>query len=135
MTDTPACRAATTPRAVPPPAPRAPASPSRTLAPRPSLWRARRNALGGGSGEPPPAPEEGARPSHERVREMIDAGLLPRVRETSIWGGPSTGQPCDLCGQAIGVDDYEYEIGRSGERSARLHLACLVVWLEAQGES
>lgn len=108
-----------------------PASP----APGPSLRLvlARRTPLGGGSDSRPGTPEEPPRPSHECVRRMIEAGQLPKASETSIWGGPSTGRPCDVCGQVIAPDDYEYEISRAGGGTARLHLRCLVVWLEAQG--
>ncbi|HEX6080291.1 MAG TPA: hypothetical protein VF197_11710 [Methylomirabilota bacterium] len=68
---------------------------------------------------------------HARVRNLIDAGTLPRRPPIELWGGPGSGRRCTICERPILADDLEFELEVPDvPRSLRpvLHVRCLAAW-------
>jgi hypothetical protein len=68
------------------------------------------------------------------VADKIRAGVLPVPPEPpqTYFAGKGTGQRCDVCEQAITVEELEYELDMSG-RTLRFHEKCLDMWRQARG--
>jgi len=80
-------------------------------------------------------------PDEPILREMARAAIqrrkLPSRRPDRMWSGPGVGAECTLCGEPIGIDQFECEIQFAHERRTspirpidtfRLHLRCLAAW-------
>lgn len=68
-----------------------------------------------------------------RVRELMKVGKLPRHRPARLWGGPGSGESCDVCGKTIGTGELEMELqftseGGTGTGNYHAHARCLAVW-------
>jgi hypothetical protein len=70
----------------------------------------------------------------ERAREMLQAAVLPPRPPDNIWGGPSAGAACSICGVPLGRDELELEIefarGGIDDGSDRyhVHIRCFAAW-------
>jgi len=67
---------------------------------------------------------------HERARELLDTGALPREPAERTFAGYGDGTACLLCSSPIGPGEVEYELefGREDKRIVDLHLACHAIW-------
>lgn len=71
---------------------------------------------------------------HQKARDVVQAVKLPNREPERIWGGPSLGGDCVLCGLPIRRGQLELEIefdGNTGNPETeryRVHFCCLAVW-------
>jgi hypothetical protein len=63
----------------------------------------------------------------QKIRDKLDAGLLPREAPTTMREGNGHGSRCDGCDGLIHPAQVECEMA-SGDRVYRLHLGCAGVW-------
>jgi hypothetical protein len=77
---------------------------------------------------------------HERVREALQAGELPRQRPDNTWAGPGVGADCTICRAPVTPTEMEYELEfvRGGDEPGRdryhVHIHCFLAWsAESQG--
>jgi len=70
-------------------------------------------------------------PERERDKLCQDCARLPPPPE-KYFAGKGTGQPCDLCQQAITADHLEYELDVDG-RTVRFDEKCLDMWRQVSG--
>jgi len=64
----------------------------------------------------------------ERMRTLIQDGVLPPVRPTRVWARPSREpQSCIACGSAIAARETEFEIA-TGAGLIFLHVRCMNLW-------
>ena len=66
-----------------------------------------------------------------RVRERIEAGLLPVMLAKHIFAGYGEGNLCLACDQPITPKQIEYEVDQDfngAHYRLRLHLGCHVFW-------
>jgi hypothetical protein len=75
-------------------------------------------------------PDEAA--TRQRVRSLIDAGILPRFSSGYLLAGPCrVAYNCTVCGDGIKVGEQEVEIvSRTGAVVIHLHRACLETWTQ-----
>ena len=68
----------------------------------------------------------------DRVRRLIDAGILPRFSSGILLAGPCrVPHNCTVCGGGIKVGEQEVEIvSRTGAVVIYLHRACLEMWTQ-----
>jgi hypothetical protein len=66
-------------------------------------------------------------PGQEKIRDKLDAGLLPREAPTTMREGHGHGSRCDGCDGLIHPAQVACEMA-SGDRVYRLHLGCAGVW-------
>lgn len=66
----------------------------------------------------------------ERVARLLGDGDLPRLVPPRVMAGHGDGSTCDICGDAIGLDDVEYDVECQARHNKilRLHLHCHDVW-------
>jgi len=70
----------------------------------------------------------------EKVRELIQAGKLPRRAPERTWGGSGVGADCAICDVPVKPDELELEIeyARDGNDDTvdnyHVHVRCFVVW-------
>ena len=70
----------------------------------------------------------------EKVRELLQAGKLPRRAPERTWGGSGVGADCAICDVPVGRDELEIEIeyARDGNEDTldkyHVHVRCFVVW-------
>ncbi len=68
------------------------------------------------------------------VREVLQAGTLPRRDPDRTWGGKGVGLPCTVCGESIPPADTEYELEFFHDGAApgldrfHLHLRRFAAW-------
>ena len=72
-----------------------------------------------------------------RARERIGQGRLPRRPAARTWGGPGSGQFCDLCDSSILSSEPEFELQLESNSShvVRFHRRCHSIWEAARQES
>jgi hypothetical protein len=74
----------------------------------------------------------------EKVRGVIQAGMLPTRRPDRVWGGPGVGADCTICGTPVRRDENEFEIEfvRDGDGTEpatyHLHIECFAAWEQLQ---
>jgi len=70
------------------------------------------------------------------VAERIRSGSLPLPPEPpqKYFAGKGSGQPCDVCEQAITAEDLEYELDIAS-RTLRFHEKCLDMWRHALAQA
>jgi hypothetical protein len=79
-------------------------------------------------------------PLRAAARRAISNGVIPTQKHIGTWGGFGCGARCCICGEAIRVEQLEFEIDfpRAGaataESSYHLHAACFHAW-EAERET
>ena len=64
---------------------------------------------------------------------VMKTGKLPEHRPERMWGGPSSGASCAICGKAIGAGEVEFELqfasdGGSGTANYHVHARCFAAW-------
>ena len=68
----------------------------------------------------------------ERVREAMQAGILPKRSPDELWGGPATGAQCAVCGASTTAGEIELEFQFSGEPKGRAryfaHARCFSIF-------
>jgi hypothetical protein len=70
----------------------------------------------------------------EKARRAMHAGKLPGRRPDRIWGGPSDGADCAICGARVSPDELDFEIeffrdgGADGVDRHHVHIHCLAAW-------
>jgi hypothetical protein len=66
-----------------------------------------------------------------RIRDKIDAGLLPRRAPKKMRAGYGQGNPCHGCDAPIlpAQAEYEARIDPDSEHPFRFHTGCLGIWL------
>ena len=68
-------------------------------------------------------------PLRSVARRLIDEGHLPNDATLRVYGGPSAGAICRLCGQPIKPRAAEIEIETDEPTSVLLHPDCYAIWL------
>jgi hypothetical protein len=66
----------------------------------------------------------------QRVRQMLETGVLPCEEHDKVWAGRSVGTHCAACGEPIAVTDVEFEVELSSGTALRLHRVCHEIWRE-----
>lgn len=67
-----------------------------------------------------------------RIRERIEAGVLPVIVPDEVRAGYGAGASCVACDLLITSTQVEYEIeDTQAARSLRFHLSCYAVWQAA----
>jgi hypothetical protein len=70
----------------------------------------------------------------DRARRAMLSGRLPGRRPDRIWGGPSGGAECAICGARVTPDELDFEIeffrneGDRGVDRHHVHIHCLAAW-------
>ena len=66
-----------------------------------------------------------------RIRDKLDAGLLPQVLAEKMWAGYGHDNPCDGCGEPIlpAQVEYEFKEPANSDHVFRLHIGCLGMWI------
>jgi len=63
------------------------------------------------------------------IRNKLTTGALPGHDCTKIFGGPSSGERCDACGEIIGTDQLMMDcIGEHYPKSLQFHVRCFYIW-------
>jgi hypothetical protein len=72
---------------------------------------------------------------HERARQLIASGVLPRNQPHRLYGGfGGPGRTCQLCEEAVTEKEVEYELEFATDgpppsrRIVLLHLTCHAIW-------
>ncbi len=68
-------------------------------------------------------------PLRSVARRLIEEGRLPKDPALRVYGGPSAGTTCGLCGQPIGAGAPEIEIETHEPGGVLLHPDCYAIWL------
>jgi len=65
----------------------------------------------------------------DRIRQQLDAGILPRTHPEKIWAGLSQGDDvCIACGDPIGHAQVTYE-AEVADVTYRFHAGCYGLWV------
>lgn len=69
----------------------------------------------------------------EGIRSMtlrkLSSGELPNDHIPRFWGGPSDGEHCDVCEEAIRADQLLMEcISTQTNQGLQFHVECFYVW-------
>ena len=69
---------------------------------------------------------------HKAAQDAIRAGKLPNRRPDRMWGGPSIGADCAICGLPVmpAALEFEIEFARDGGGVDKhnVHIPCFTVW-------
>lgn len=89
------------------------------------LARLRRPLRGGGD----PIVDEAT--VRQRVRALLDNGILPGIRASEILGKKrQVRQECTICGASIGVGDMAFEIPPPAGAMLAVHRRCFDLWMQ-----
>jgi hypothetical protein len=63
----------------------------------------------------------------DRVRQKLDAGILPREHPKNVWRSYGIGDACNACSDPMpgGQDVLEFD---TAARTYRLHTGCYGLW-------
>jgi len=94
-----------------------------TIAP----WQRRR--IAGGSASPGDGLPDGCAAGDadvlvERVRDLVERGVLPRQLVERVWAGKGTGVSCLVCDKPIDPMEVEFEV-----EGIHLHRPCHSAWI------
>ena len=70
----------------------------------------------------------------EKAREVIQAEKFPNRDPDRMWGGPSNGTDCTICGGPVNRNELELELefARNGDDLAvdtyHVHIPCFAAW-------
>jgi ferredoxin len=65
----------------------------------------------------------------ERLRTVIEEGVLPRVRPNRVWAGACReAHSCAACGVTIDVGETEYDLVIAAGVKLFLHPRCMKLW-------
>jgi hypothetical protein len=68
----------------------------------------------------------------ERLRGLIQRGVLPLTRPTRVWAGRCREEhPCFACNMTIGVGEAEFDIVLASAVTVFFHPRCLNLWPDA----
>ena len=63
------------------------------------------------------------------VRRKLASGELPNDHIPRFWGGPSDGELCDVCEEAIRADQLLMEaISTTNNQGLQFHVVCFYLW-------
>lgn len=63
------------------------------------------------------------------VRRKLASGELPNDHIPRFWGGPSDGEECDVCEEAIRADHLLMEcISTATNQGLQFHVECFYYW-------
>ena len=63
------------------------------------------------------------------TRRKLASGELPSDHIPRFWGGPSDGEHCDVCEEAIRADQLLMEcISTRTNRGLQFHVECFYIW-------
>ena len=68
-------------------------------------------------------------PLRSVARRLIEEGRLPNDATLRVYGGPSDGTICRLCGLPISAQAPEIEIETHEPTGVLLHPDCYAIWL------
>ena len=68
-------------------------------------------------------------PLRSVARRLIEEGRLPKDPALRVYGGPSEGALCRLCGLPITAESPEIEVETHEATGVRLHPNCYAIWL------
>jgi hypothetical protein len=70
-------------------------------------------------------------PLRSVARRLIEEGHLPKDPAAQVFGGPSRGAICRLCGKPIHekAPEIEIEIETTEQTSLLLHPDCYAIWI------
>jgi len=68
-------------------------------------------------------------PLRSVARRLIEEGRLPKDSALRVYGGPSAGAICRLCGLPISAHAPEIEIESHEPIGVLLHPDCYAIWL------
>jgi hypothetical protein len=64
----------------------------------------------------------------QKIRDKLDAGLLPREAPATMHEGHGHDSRCDGCDGLIHPAQVEYEMAYADDHVYRLHLGCAGFW-------
>jgi hypothetical protein len=64
------------------------------------------------------------RPLTEKILAKLLSGELPMRRPSRTWGGPSEGDVCAACDEAIEKGTVEIEVDSADDRTRFYHVSC-----------
>ena len=68
-------------------------------------------------------------PLRDRIRALMDSGVLPRERATMLWVARSPGgRGCIACQYALRRDEMEYEVLLAETVTIQFHRHCFELW-------
>jgi len=68
----------------------------------------------------------------ERLRSLVESGVLPLVRPTRVWAGPCReAHACIGCGTIIGVGETEFDLVLASADKVFFHPRCMNLWPDA----
>jgi hypothetical protein len=68
----------------------------------------------------------------ERLRGLVQRGVLPLTRPTRVWGGACREEhPCIACSTIIGVGEIEFDVVLASAVKVFFHPRCLNLWPDA----
>ena len=62
------------------------------------------------------------------IRDKLADGRLPRNSIPRVWGGPSSGESCHACAQAIPPVEFIIEGISENGGGIQLHVECFYIW-------
>jgi hypothetical protein len=63
------------------------------------------------------------------IRQKLADGRLPHDSIPRLWGGPSQGEKCHACDEAIAIPALIIEgIAVNGSQPLQLHVQCFYLW-------
>jgi hypothetical protein len=77
--------------------------------------------------------------AYHKARDVVQPVEMPRREPDRMWGGPSLGGDCAVCGFLVRHGELELEIEFDGDgdrqtASYRVHVPCLAVWRSSYRE-
>jgi len=64
----------------------------------------------------------------DRIRQTVDAGVLPRDHPENIWRSYGVGDACHACGDSMPRGQSVFEFDIAGKKTYRLHTGCYGLW-------
>ena len=63
------------------------------------------------------------------IRRKLADGSLPMNHIPRVWGGPGSGETCDVCETIVTKDQFVMEVISAADgRGVQLHVRCFSVW-------
>ena len=69
---------------------------------------------------------------HERARDAMSSGKVPKRRPDRMWGGPGDGTECSICRRPVKRDELglelEFMAGAADVVQHHVHIHCFKAW-------